>query len=81
MAKGRTVKEMVLERLAEIRRSDLVADFARDLLKGGVTEEQLHGMLQGKMSDPLVLELYNKYRDLCRSGWTFNRFGVRVTCH
>lgn len=79
MAKGRTVQEMVLERLTEIRRSDPVADLARNLFNGGVTEEQLHGMLTGRMNDPLVVELVNKHRDFCRSGWTINRFGVRVT--
>lgn len=69
----------VVARLEAIRKSDPVADLVRDLLDTGVTEEQLHGMLQGKMSDPLATELYNKYRDLSRSGWTFNRHGVRVT--
>jgi len=57
-----------------------VADLVKDLLDAGVTEEQLHGMLRGKMNDPLVTELYSKYRDIQRSGWTFNRFGVRVKC-
>jgi len=55
-----------------------VADLVKDLLDAGVTEDELHGMLQGRMSDPLGTELYNKYRDLNRSGWTFNRHGVRV---
>ncbi len=69
----------VIARLEVIRRCDPVADLVRDLLDAGVTEEQLHGMLQGRMSDPLATELFNKYRDLSRSGWTFNRHGVRVT--
>ena len=70
----------VFARLEAIRKSDPVADLVKDLLAAGVTEEQLHGMLQGKMNDPLVTELYNKYRDIKRGGWTFNRHGVRVTC-
>jgi len=78
MAVGRTVEEMLRNRLAEIRREDSVADLARALADGGVTEEQLHGMLTGQMRDPLAVELYNKYRDIKRSGWTTNRFGVKV---
>jgi len=72
-------RETVLARLEAIRKSDPVADLVRDLLDAGITEDDLHGMLQGKMSDPLGMELYNKFRDLSRSGWTFNRHGVRVT--
>ena len=72
-------RETVLARLEAIRKSDPVADLVRDLLDAGITEDDLHGMLQGKMSDPLGLELYNKYRDLSRSGWTNNRYGVKVT--
>jgi hypothetical protein len=70
----------VLTRLEEIRKNDPVADLVKDLLTAGVTEEQLHGMLRGKMSDPLATELYNKYRDIQRGGWTINRYGVRVKC-
>lgn len=68
----------VFARLKAIREADPVADLVKDLLDAGVTEEQLHGMLRGKMNGPLVTELYNKYRDIQRGGWTFNRFGVRV---
>jgi hypothetical protein len=71
-------QKTVLARLEAIRKADLVADLVKDLLDAGVTEDELHGMLQGRMSDPLGTELYNKYRDLSRSGWTFNRHGVRV---
>jgi hypothetical protein len=71
-------QKTVLARLEAIRKADLVADLVNDLLDAGVTEDELHGMLQGRMSDPLGTELYNKYRDLSRSGWTFNRHGVRV---
>ena len=71
-------QKIVLARLEAIRKADLVADLVKDLLDAGVTEDELHGMLQGRMSDPLGTELYNKYRDLSRSGWTFNRHGVRV---
>ena len=70
--------KVVLARLEAIRKADPVADLVKDLLDAGVTEEQLHGMLQGKMNDPLALELYNKYRDIQRSGWTVNHCGVRV---
>jgi len=70
----------VLARLEDIRKADPVADLVTDLLDAGVTEEQLHGMLRGRMNDPLVTELYNKYRDIQRGGWTTNRHGVRVTC-
>ena len=70
--------KVVLARLEAIRKADPVADLVKDLLDAGVTEDELHGMLQGRMSDPLGTELYNKYRDLSRSGWTFNRHGVRV---
>jgi hypothetical protein len=70
----------VLARLEAIRKADPVAELAKDLLAAGVTEEQLHGMLRGKMSDPLATELYNKYRDIQRGGWTINRYGVRVKC-
>ena len=69
---------IVLAALKTIREADPVADLAKDLLDAGVTEEQLHGMLRGRMNDPITLELYNKYRDIKRSGWTFNRCGVRV---
>jgi len=71
-------QKTILARLEAIRRADLVADLVKDLLDAGVTEEQLHGMLQGRMGDPLGLELYNKYRDLSRSGWTLNYNGIRV---
>lgn len=70
--------KVVLARLEAIRKADPVADLVKDLLDAGVTEEQLHEMLRGKMNDPITLELYNKYRDIKRSGWTFNRCGVRV---
>lgn len=66
----------VLARLEAIRKSDPVADLVKDLLDSNITEEQLHGMLQGRMSDPITLELYNKYRDISRSGFTVNRYGV-----
>jgi hypothetical protein len=66
--------------ILDIRKADPVADLVKDLLAAGVTEEQLHGMLRGKMSDPLATELYNKYRDIQRGGWTTNRHGIRVTC-
>jgi hypothetical protein len=66
----------VLAALKAIHESDPVADLAQDLLDAGVTEEQLHGMLRGRMSDPITLELYNKYRDISRSGFTVNRYGV-----
>jgi hypothetical protein len=65
-------------RLEKIRKADPVADLARDLLEAGVTEEQLHAWLQGKMNDGLGLQLYNKYRDLRISGWTSNYWGVKV---
>ena len=68
--------KVVLARLEAIRKADPVADLVKDLLDAGVTEEQLHGMLQGKMNDLLALELYNKYRDITRSGFTVNRYGV-----
>ena len=66
----------VLAALKAIREADPVADLAKDLLDAGVTEEQLHGMLRGRMNDPITLELYNKYRDISRSGFTVNRYGV-----
>ena len=68
--------KVVLARLEAIRKADPVADLVKDLLDAGVTEEQLHGMLRGRMSDPITLELYNKYRDISRSGFTVNRYGV-----
>jgi len=66
----------VLAALKTIREADPVADLAQDLLDAGITEEQLHGMLRGRMNDPITLELYNKYRDISRSGFTVNRYGV-----
>ena len=69
-------QKTVLARLEAIRKADLVADLVKDLLDAGVTEEQLHGMLRGRMNDPITLELYNKYRDISRSGFTVNRYGV-----
>ena len=68
--------KVVLARLEAIRKADPVADLVKDLLDAGVTEEQLHGMLRGRMNDPITLELYNKYRDISRSGFTVNRYGV-----
>jgi len=70
--------KVVLARLEAIRKADPVADLVKDLLDAGVTEEQLHGMLRGRMNDPITLELYNKYRDIQRGGWTINHCGVRV---
>jgi hypothetical protein len=66
----------VLAALKTIREADPVADLAQDLLDAGITKEQLHGMLRGRMNDPITLELYNKYRDISRSGFTVNRYGV-----
>jgi hypothetical protein len=66
----------VLAALEAIREADPVADLARDLLDAGVTEEQLHGMLRGKMNDPITLELFNKYRDINGSRFTVNRYGI-----
>ena len=70
--------KVVLARLEAIRKADPVADLVKDLLDAGVTEEQLHGMLQGRMNDPWRWNFTTSTATFKRSGWTFNHCGVRV---
>lgn len=75
MKPSKSTQEALNKALDDIRRADPLADLALNLFKGGCTEEQLWKMLVGR-ADPLGVELRNKFRDITRSGFTVNRYGV-----
>jgi hypothetical protein len=64
--------------LIAVEKVDPVAELAARIIDAGITEVELGEAIRGVVvSDPLKVELQNKYRDLARSGWTFNRHGKR----
>jgi len=65
--------------LKELEQMDPVAEAASLLLTKGVTEDELWTALKGAtgICDPLKYELFNKFRDLVRSGFTINKHGKR----
>jgi hypothetical protein len=74
--------ETIVAELRRVYKSDPVGDLAAQLVQEGVTEEALAAALMlpcaRTIIDPLRVELHNKFRDIARSGWTDNRYGVHI---
>lgn len=75
MKTSKSIQEALNKALDDIRRADPIADLVLDLVRGGCTEEDLWRMVVGR-ADPLGVEIRNKFRDITRSGFTVNRYGV-----